>query len=429
MRATRFCALLLMALLVLFLPGCWGSRETDETAYVLAVGLDEGEKENLMVTFSIANPKVIAGISSGAGGGDNNGGGGEKKDKGTIVLSVETSSLLGAIDLINTNIDRKISLLHTKAFIFSENLARQGLGKWILPLHRYRELRATSQMFVCRGKARDFIEKNDPLLELSPTKQFELIHKISHEHGLFASIQFREFYDSLKSFSKQGTIPMVALREGETGKVKQGLSKSNDVAPGKYIAGEVPISGGNKAQAIGSGVFRGDRMVGIISGQETRYYLMLDGRFKSGICVIPDPLSTELATVDLMLHQARKPTYKVNISGDGTVFVGIDIYLEPEIYSIMSGNNYESLELKPVLEDAFSEFIKQGCLDLIRRTQEEFQSDIFGFGNHVKHRFLTVQSWTEFDWKSKFPDVQADVTVHTRIRRTGLLLKTSPEKG
>lgn len=424
MRTAKLCALLLAALALLLLPGCWGSRETDETAYVLAVGLDKGEKENLAVTVSIANPKVIAGISGGGGGG----GGGEKEGKGTIVSSVETGSLLSAIDLINTNIDRRISLLHTKAFVFSEDLAGEGLGRWILPLNRYRELRATSQIFVCRGKAKDFIEKNNPQLELSPTKQFELINKMSQEHGLFASTQFREFYDNLKSLSKQGTIPMVALHEGETRTARPGLGKGGDATPGKYIAGEVPISGGNKAQAMGIAVFRGDRMVGIINGQETRYYLMLTGHFDRGISAIPDPLSTEPTPVDLMLEQARKPVYKISIDEDGKAFVNVDIYLEPEIISIMSGNNYENPELKPVLEEALSKNIEQGCHDLVRRTQEEFQSDIFGFGNHVKHRFLTIQSWKEFEWISKYPDAQVNVAVHTRIRRTGLLLKTSTIK-
>ena len=430
MRAVKLCALLVLAFALLTLPGCWGSRETDEIAYVLVVGLDKGEKDNIVVTVSIANPRTIAGVSGGGGGG---GGGGGPESKGTIVLSVETYAPAALVNLFNTTINRQMSLSHTRAYVFSEELAREGVGKWFLTFARYREVRGTAQIFVCRGKAKDFIEKNNPSLELNPTKQFELIAYLSKSHGLYPTTHFGDFYSDIKSRAIEASAPLVAIHEGGLESAKPGVSKGGDIALGKYIAGEVPISGGNKAQAIGTAVFREDKMVGYLNGQETRYYLMIRGLFEHGFTSIPDPFTEgpelETSYIGFQIHQGRSPKYTTHIDEDGNVSIDVEIFLEPEIIASTSSVSFERQDLKTILEEAFSRYIEQGCNTLVKRTQEEFKSDIFGFGYQVKHNFWTIPPWEEFKWLARYPDAQVNITVYTRIRRTGLLLKTTPFVG
>lgn len=426
MRKARACAFLIFALGLLVLSGCWGSRETDEMAYVLAVGLDKGEKENLVITVTIANPKVIAGISGGGGG--NGGGSGGGEGGGTLIYSVESYSPLASIDLLNTTVDRRVSFLHTKAFIFSEELAREGLGKWLYPLNRYRELRGTAQIFICRGKAKDFIEKNTPPLELSPTKQIELLNLMSRETGFYYITQFNEFYSDTKSESIHATIPLVALHEGGLESAKPGIGRDGAATSGQYIAGEVPIAGASKAQVIGSAVFKEDKMVGVLNGQETRYYLILRGLIKSGITGMPDPNDPN-APVGLLVRQARPPRYTTSIDPEGNVAIDVDIYNEPEIISIASGYNYEEPANKALLEEYYSRQLQEGLQNLIRRTQEEFGTDIFGFGRQVKRKFWTVRSWREFQWFDRYSEASIHVTVHSKIRRTGLQLETKPTSG
>ncbi|OPX90455.1 MAG: Spore germination protein A3 precursor [Pelotomaculum sp. PtaB.Bin104] len=419
MRAAKIFALFLAALSLLFLTGCFGSRETDETAYVLAMGFDKGEKDNLVVTVSIANPKVIAGMAGGGGGGKGADG------NSFIVQSVETMGPLAGLEQFNTATSRHLSLLHTKAFIISEELAGEGLVQWFSSLSRYYELRATSFVFVCRGKAKDFLEKNRPPLEISPTKQYELIGSLSEAHGLYHDTTFKEFYEQTKSWSIQPTLPLAAIHEGGLETAKPGVKKGGELSLGKYIAGEAPITGENKAQFEGTAVFREDKMVGMINGEETSFYLMLRGKFENGLMNMFDPLATP-QPLALLVHQARSPKYVTHIGEDGSVTVDIDLYLEADLAGMLSGINYESPEYKPFLEAAFSQYVQEGCEKLIKRTQEEFKSDIFGFGEQLKSHFWTVQPWRDFNWRERYPEAQVNVTVHTRVRRTGLQLKTAP---
>jgi len=420
-RAARLCALFLTALSVLLLTGCFGSRETDETAYVLAIGFDKGEKDNMVVTVSIANPKVIAGTAGGAGG---------TKEVGSnvLVLSVETYGPLTGLEQLNTVTSRHLSLLHTKAYIFSEELAKEGLADWFSTMSRYYELRATSFIFVCRGKAKDFLEKNQPPLELSPTKQYELIGSLSRAHGLYKNTMFMNFYQDVKSWSIEPSLPLVAIHEGGLETAKPGVKKGGGYEPGRYFAGEVPVSGANKAQIMGTAVFRGSKMAGTISGEETRYYLMLRGEFENGFFNFVDPIIHEPALIGFAVRQARSPKYATHINEDGTTTIDVDIYLEADLSAMLKDINYESPELKPVIEEAFSTYIRHGCQNLIKRTQEEFKTDVFGFGFHLKRHFWTVQTWHDFNWLERYPEAQVNVTVHTRVRRTGLMLKTSPSK-
>jgi len=381
-RAVKLCALLALAFALLSLSGCWGKMETDEVAYVLVAGFDKGEKDNIVVTVSIANPRTIAGVSGGGGGG------GGDSDASTIILSVETYAPAAMLNILNTVIARQISLSHTRAFVFSEELARDGVGKWFLTFARYREVRGTAQVFVSRGKAKDFIEKNKPSLELNPTKQFEFIANLSRSNGLCPSIQFENFYNDIKARAIDASAPLVAVHEGGLESAKPGVSKGGDIALGKYIAGEVPISGGNEAQAIGTAVFRGDKMVGYLNGQETRYSLMIRGLFDRGFTSIPDPFvegpEQETTYIGFQIHQGRRPKYTTHIDEDGNVSIDVEIFLEPEIIASTSSVSFESSDMKPVLEETFSRYIEQGCNTLVKRTQEEFKSDIFGFGYQVK---------------------------------------------
>lgn len=169
-------------------------------------------------------------------------------------------------------------------------------------------------------------------------------------------------------------------------------------------------------------------MVGILTGQETRYYLALRGLFKSGITGIPDPLDPNLS-VGLLMYQAKRPKYTTIIDPEGNVTINVDIYNEPEVINITSGYNYEEPANKALLEQTLTEQSQRGFHDLIRRTQEEFKSDIFGFGIQVKRKFWTVQSWEDYQWLQRYPDARINVVVHNKIRRTGLQLETKPTTG
>ncbi|MHB8917005.1 MAG: Ger(x)C family spore germination protein [Desulfocucumaceae bacterium] len=407
MRAVKLLFVLCAGFL---LAGCWGSRETDEIAYVLAMGFDKGPGKNVIMTFQIANPITIAGQAAGGGSGN--------KNEPLITISTVAQLPIGAFTLLNTELSREISLLHTRAFIFSEEFAREGAHHFLLPLNRYRETRGTAYVYVCRGKAKDFMEANRPRLEISPSKQYELVATSNRLHSLAPVVTFRDFFQDFKRPDKQPVATLVGVN-------KIGLESTKKIVPGKlgdYLAGDLP-SNKNQVQFLGAAVFKGDRMVGELTGDESRYLNMITGKMDLGFLFVSDPKKRE-NQVGMRLRQARKPVVKVHLTS-GRPVIEVQIYQEPEIVGLPSGVNYESPELKPVLEKELANVIERRCREVITRTQDEFKSDIFGFGRYAKMQFLTDQDFEKLAWNEIYPTAELDINVHVKIRRTGLMLKTS----
>lgn len=103
-------------LLIIFINGfsaSYTSRQLGNLAYVLAIGIDVGEKSKMKV--SVQFTKSSSSSSSGSSDGSNN----------IILVSGEADSIFSAINLLNSYIGKEINLSHCSLLIFSEEFAKQ----------------------------------------------------------------------------------------------------------------------------------------------------------------------------------------------------------------------------------------------------------------------------------------------------------------
>ena len=105
-------------LLVIFINGfsaSYTSRKLSNLAYILALGIDVGEKSKLKVSAQFTKS---ASISPGSGT--------SAEDIDNIVLvSGEADSIFSALNLLNSYIGKEINLSHCSIIIFSEEFAKQ----------------------------------------------------------------------------------------------------------------------------------------------------------------------------------------------------------------------------------------------------------------------------------------------------------------
>ena len=414
----RISLCLLYLLLLLFAQGCWGSRETDELAYILAIGIDKGKENILQVTFQIAVPRAVGGGS----------GGGGQEGKSTMIASVEAASLFGALQLANAFISRDLTFIHNKVVVVSEEIAREGLNKYINPLVRSREIRRNNFLLVTKGKARDFLENNQPILEKNPSREFELLLLAKNFAGIMPFATILQYHAHLKTPGRQPITAFVGVNEGRDDKAKEMSYQEkikNEVA---HIPGEIPRQGGNKAEVIGLAVFKGDKLVGYLDGAETRYYQMVSGDFQSGIFTFPDPQQGKDGFLLVVkLKKGRSPAIKASFP-QGKPVIEVNLILEGEFFSIQSGINYEGGQKEADLEKYLEDYISQEIRKFITKTQKEFKSDIFGFGEHTRKFFWTWKDWEDFDWLERYPQAEIKINTRVEIRRTGLMRKTEPKE-
>lgn len=415
------------ALLLLFLflfpaaTGCYDRREPDEVAYVAAIGLDKGGTDRLRLSLQIVRlAEGGRGIGMGGGGGQEAGPGDE-----TVIITVDCPSPFTGMNMASTSVTRQLNLMHAKVLIFSDELAgSQDFEKYISGLVRYREIRKIMHIMVTRGKAEDFMKENKTVIGENPPKTLQMLADSSAFTGFIPDTNLFKFYNNFKStFQRPVTIlagvnSLKNLKKPGEGEMQESTSGGN------YLAGELPREGYLKRELFGTAVFDGAKMTGELNGTETRALLMIKGEFKRGFFTIKDPIKPGYV-VPLDVFPSRKPEIKVNVQGQ-TPEINVKIRLEGDILAVQSRENYEKPELKPVLEQAFENEIKSQVDSVIAKCQREFGTDIFGFGRTAASKFLTIEDWENYRWHEQFPNATVNTEVDFTIRRTGLMLKSSP---
>lgn len=423
MRKSRFrifCLILISILICSMFTGCFDSREVDDLAYVMGIGFDKGKSNLLRLTLQIAVPLAV-GSGNESGGGNGN--------KSVSITTIETPSIFSGLNMTNSFLSKQLELSHAKVLVFSEELAREGIQKYVNALKRFRGVRGNTYIVVSRGSAEEYLRSIKPVLEVNPAKFYEL-NLTSYKYTSFtAGSQLLDFFLEQASSASQPVVTLASVSKYESSdEFDLGNStyreKGRDFPiEGDFKAGFIPRVGDLKSEVMGVAVFDGSKMVGDLDGSETTNYLLIRGKFKNYYYTVKDPLHENM--VVLSITSGRKPVIKVNMEGDKPV-IDLDIKLEGEFISIQSGENYEDTDKVAILEEAVERSIKEDMTKFLYKTSREFKSDICGFGKLMKKKFATWDEWENFNWLSKYENSEFNVNIDVKIRRPGLMVKSAP---
>ena len=412
----------ILIVLLTNMAGCFDAREIDDQAYPMAIGFDKGDNNLLKMTLQLALPVAIAG-----GSGEEIPGGGGKTSS---IITLEIPAIYSGLNMANTFISKQINLSHAKVIIFSEELAREGIEKYIAAVARVREFRPSMSVVVTIGSAEEYIRSVEPALETNPAKYYEMKLRAFDYTAFTADTRFFKFYHNMKSTSSQAYAVLASVggykNSKEISDEKSTYREKGRKAPleGDFIAGDIPKTGDVTAEIMGLAVFDGAKMIGVLDGAETMSLLMVKGDFKYSITTLPDPLKEDNFVL-LGVSQRRKPKNKVEMI-DGVPNINVEISLEADILSIQSSVNYEETEKLKILEEAAEELFIKEITWYLEKSAKEYGVDVSGFGQLMKSKFITWDEWESFNWLSKYKDSTFDVKVDLIIRRPGLLLRTAP---
>ncbi len=394
--------------------GCSGSRETDVIAYVIAMGIDKSEKEagQFDFTFQIAVPRSLAA-----------GGQSTKLEESQFFITITAVNLADARNKINTVISRPPTWAHTKIILFGESMARSGIKDFLSPTFRWREFRGSIYLAVVHnGSAKELMEKNRPILEQNLSRWYETVLIYDKEPALYIKTQLHDVYKQLKSDSASPYITLIAFNQQpdtakDAGKVPP--SKSYEFTAGNLIY----ESKDTKVEIAGTALFFADKMVGILTTDETRALQILKGTLLRSFVIVEDPLVPQKA-VNAEIRLDKQPKIQANlVDGEPVFYITVD--LEGEITSIPSGINYENEEYSRLLEDRISDVIYRQINNMLVKTQEA-GCDAVGFGYKIRRLFWTYPEFQQLGWQRLYPKSKFVINVDTKIRRTGLMLKTNP---
>ncbi len=388
----RYFLTLLPAILGLFLSGCGDKMEMDRQAHVVVLGVDLVEEHQLEITFQIANPQV----------GSSERGKAENEPPSTIV-TLRAPDVIVARELANSSIPRKLTFGHLHAIIISEKLARSSAFHHVLSASTGDpELRREVNIYITKEKASEFIHANKSKIETRPHKYYEFLNEIWENNGYTPDSTVNHYFERL-----HGDIFLAVYATATREEV---FNENED----NYIAGEVPQKGGNPVQAMGSAVVKNGRMIGTLTGEETRLALLLRQKelLHSLTASVSDPMD-ELHRISFRYLKNESTKVKIDVK-QRPPSIDVMIPLKVQILSVPSQIDYVlNMENQKKLREHLQLSMEKSLNEIIKKMQQEFKGDPFQWHLEARSKFWTLQQFEQFDWEKQF--TQANVKVNVDI--------------
>ena len=374
----RLCLCLLLCLCLTALGcGCWSSRELNDLAVVMAIGMDTADRPGEV--------RVTAQTAKAAAMGKDGGGEGPAYWNVSESGADTFSALRGMADTAG----RQLYLAHNQILVFSREMAESGVQGQLDYFLRDRESRSTVYVAVSEGDAADLLDFT-PQFEKLPAWQLSGQIKASEETGQWPAVDLLEFSNQLMERSRAPLAPLISLTgEGEE----------------------------KTSQIVGTAVFWEDRMVGVLDEAETRGMMWVLGRVESAALEVP--AAGSVAGVEVVSASAEmEPVFRA----DGGLSMRVRIRAEGRMSDQTGEENLADPGVRLALEQSMSGIIRDEVENAFARAKE-LGADVYGFGNRIHEEYPDRWAGLEEDWQDTFRTAELELEIDARIRSTGRLVE------
>ena len=371
MKRCRKLFAILLALLPMFLfSGCWDYHEVENYNIVAGIAIDRGQNGyKYHLTFECLKLQ------------------GDQKAGGVKPLIIETDgdTVFAAVRSALQESDRKLYFTNCKIVVISGDLAKEGIVPILDWLERDAEPRITLQLLISKEKTAGEILKQPP--QTDQLTSLQINKALSESTTYLASINQIRLFEVNNVLNSQGTsltLPGIEVK------------KEGDVS--------VP-------QLSGRAVFSGDRLVGWLDKDESRYMMFVTGDVHGGLFLTGLNPSDDNISLEIM---SSKTDVGPAISGDG---VTMNIRVSMTAAYAEQNTRQDLLSLQR-FETSAGQTLKKGIEDVITLVQQKYSTDIFGFGTKIYQSDPHAWNRLHSDWNRRFKDVKCNVTVQVAIRNT-----------
>ncbi|GAA0315375.1 hypothetical protein GCM10008967_02400 [Bacillus carboniphilus] len=397
-RTTKLVVILFYSI---FLVGCFDKTEVEQKSYVIGIGLDHAEEEGkIKVTYVIVNPEVGYERS-----------GGSSNEPPQEIVSFVANDFIMSRNMANVLIAREISYDLLKVFLVSEEFARdKDFIRWMYSATKDREIRRDTSLIVTKDSAFDYIQSHKPTVETRLHKYFEFILNRGTETGLIPDGDINKYFKITEADADLFLAAYTAIQDDQ----KDSSEKEKD---DEYVAGDIAFEGeSGNTHFIGSAVFKEGQMIGTLTGEETRLSHFVNETTPEieALTTFPAP-EDEKYRITAQIKKEKPLEVDMDLKS-GKPKMDVKIPFNIEILSDPSMTNYaDDQDKREKLRAFMKERIEKKYQELIRKTQEEFGTEPFGWSLQARKKFLTIPEWENFDWMKSYPDMQINIEADIRF--------------
>lgn len=381
--------ILLLLIPCILLSGCWDRRELNEISITMAIGIDEIEDEYWVTAQTVVPSEVTVKGSSGS--------------SPVTLFSEKGKTIDEAIRKLATITPREIYPGHLRVLIFSESIAEKGIGNLLDYFSRNWELRTDFFVVIARNMTAEEVLNVTTAIESIPANK--IFNTLDVSDDILSATRAVTIDELLSDLEKEGKEPVLT-----------GIEVFGDLDMSSSVENVQSITPKARIQLAGLAVFSGDKLVGWLTEKESRGYNKITNRVKKSVTTLSCPDGGNLA-IELIRDKSKTKAKMKN----GLPQITLDIQVDAEVGEVNCQLDLTKIETIQQLEQIYAEEIKEIVGTTISTLQEDYESDIFGFGEAIHQ--ADPKAWKELkkDWDQEFAELPVEIIVDVKIRRTGTI--------
>ncbi len=388
---------LLIMLLPLLLSGCYDHREIDETAYIVALGIDKSKDEEFSYTFQFSSPLAISQEGEGGEKPPKQEDSGKGKNSTVRNLTINAPDFYVAKNMINNFMSKNIDMSHIKLIVFSAEVDEDALESHSQLLLREREIRPHTAIAVAAESASGYLENVNPELESNTSKYYELMSLRSN--NLYAPTKrLHDFVDEIATEGGSAVLP-IAVSGSKT------ANFTTDSSVEEWVSAHHSTVSSDRSVLYGMAVFKDGKLTSAMDGDSAMIYNILTQSIESCTITVKDKYNPK-STLSFRLLIPQKANYKIDTNANRiTVAQNLQAEFlggvlpkgyrtEAELYA------YANSVLNNRITDYFSDISKQ------------ISADIMKLRGCIRKNFLAFDEWNSFNWDSFYKNAKFNTEIN-----------------
>ncbi|MCO4850672.1 Ger(x)C family spore germination protein [Bacillus vallismortis] len=389
-------AIILACLLIIFVTGCWSSREIEQLGLTFAIAIDKGKetnvekdlkekgasypkKNNVTMTYQFVNEKM-------AGAGQSGGGGGGQGTQKVYQNISETGDSLQQIESeVALRRDREVFSPHLKAVVMSEDVLRTyPIDKMLDQFLRDNEIRLSCLVLSAKGKAREALQ----LKESDEIPAFRLTGLAENEHKVSRILR---------------PVTLAKL----IGKLHSGSS---------FLLQNV-VSANGSVKYSGAAVINGKskKMVGSLDEYETEGITWIAGERKGGVVKSHDKKSGQIIAYNI---NDIKSKIQPIVKGTDISF-HVDIESDGDLVENWKSNEALDTQFIERMETNIENEVKKIIGHVLKKIQKEYKADVAGFDESLRLEHPDLWKMVKTNWEDTFSKAAITYSVNVTIAHYG----------
>lgn len=371
--------IIMIAILSVLLSGCWNYRDVNELNIVAGIAVDKSEDGNkYLLTAEIVDVQSQ----------------GKEAKISSKIIQTEGETLFDAMRNMIRISGKRLYLSHMKVIIISQDVAREGVTQIV-----------------------DWITRdNEPRLEINFVVSKEnTAEELLGYQSVGEDLHSMNMYDMLKSQKSLSKAPFI-----EGYKFVQALYSEGECAI-LPAAGSVLNKGQKTLEISGTAIFKKDKLVGFLDGDDTKYFLLVKNMVQS--CVLPEMGKGENVEHSISLEVFENKAKIKPKNSDGKISIDVNVKTIVGIDEHSNKGNSIDKKGRGVLKRLVEKSIETNIKRVIQEVQDEYDADIFGFGKETKIKMPSLWKNISPDWDDLFKNMDVSVNAEVDIRGSGFMEK------